>query len=182
MPAAHTLSSAPLPRSILPLHLQARQQQRKRDSCIPYNSKDEQLQQIILLHLSPIRSHCRTMRSPDLLFILISSRSSSSSPFPSSTCQVNRKSASPAAPKTQQPTHVPAPVKQPSSGTHGCVGEIQPLVHPAHSTPSKAKHVCGNSVANPVTMPQLTLKASPDHCPLQCNTKICLLLAHLYTH
>lgn len=57
MPAAHTLSSAPLPRSILPLHLQARQQQRTRDSCILYTSKDEQLLQIILLSLSPIRSY-----------------------------------------------------------------------------------------------------------------------------
>lgn len=111
MPAAHTLSSAPLPRSILPLHLQARQQQRKRDSRILYTSKDKQLQQIILLHLSPVRSYCITMRSSDLLFTLISSRSSSSRPFPSSTCQVNRKSVSLASPKTQQPTHVPAPVK-----------------------------------------------------------------------
>lgn len=34
----------------------------------------------------------------------------------------------PATPRTQQATHVPAPVTQPSSGTQGSVGEIQPLI------------------------------------------------------
>lgn len=46
MPAAHTLSSAPLPRSLLPLHLQAKQQQRERDVWILYTSKDKSFLQI----------------------------------------------------------------------------------------------------------------------------------------
>lgn len=46
MPAAHTLSSAPLPLSLLPLHLQAKQQQRERHARILCTSKDESFLQI----------------------------------------------------------------------------------------------------------------------------------------
>lgn len=81
MPAAHTLSCAPLPRSILPLHLQARQQQGKRDSCILYTSKDEQLQQIILLYLSPI-GLLERRGAPRIYCAFISSTSSPSWPTP----------------------------------------------------------------------------------------------------
>lgn len=181
MPAAHTLSSAPLPRSILPLHLQARQQQRKRDSCILYTSKDEQLQQIILLHLSPVRSYCITMRfTSDLLFTLISSRSFSSWPFPHQPVK-----------STGSLLHLPHPKhNNPPTSLH--LWSSLAVAHVARwerSSPQFPLCIPPPSMLNmlvatpwPILVPCHRLKASPDHLPLLCNTKICLLLAWLYTH
>lgn len=82
----------------------------------------------------------------------------------SSSCHLNRKSTLLLPPlRMQQPTHVPAPVTQPSSGTQGSAGEIQPLV-PLNPPPlpPPAKRASVGPAANPVSTPQPRLKASSD--------------------
>lgn len=176
MPAAHTLSSAPLPRSILPLHLQARQQKGKWDSCILYTSKDEQLQQIILLYLSPIRSYSKTMRSLDLLFTFISSTSSSSWPTPHQSVIA-----------TGSPLHLPHPRhNNPPTFLHlWCSLAAAHMAQWASSTHLVllcSLHPSMLSMLVLTLWPVLKLKASSDKFPPLRNTKTCLLQAWLFTY